>query len=201
MRAMRETEKVLALEFSTPLPTTTVVQRETARGTTRVTIEFTEDEMKVFNEIKRLSGHPKNLKDTVLRLAAKELAQLKKTRGETPVRRAMKKPACMSLPSPAEAKKEAARGTLLVKERSRTIPISIKRSVWERAGGRCEFRNAVGEKCEAKHALESDHITPITLGGLSTQDNLRVLCRQHNLLSASQILGRKLMGTFMHAIR
>ncbi len=214
-QSKREAEKALALEFSTPLSATPVVQRETSRGTTRVTIEFTEEEMNFFDEIKRLSGRPQDLKATVLRLAAKELTQLKKSRGEVPVRKKRSRSdgegrspvegsstQTEESPSPAEVEKEAAaRGKYPPTESMRAIPVATKRSVWLRADGRCEYRNVKGERCEAKHALEYDHITPVALGGQSTSDNLRVYCRQHNMLSATRILGPKLMAAYIPAIR
>lgn len=183
-KSKREVDKELALEFSTPLPAIAIAQRETAHGTTRVTIEFTEDEMKVFDDIKRLSGRPQSLKETMLRLAHKELAQLKKSRGEG------------RSPSPAVVKKEAVRP-----KHQRSIPIAIKRSIWKRSEGRCEFRNENRERCEAKHALEYDHIVPVSLGGLSSEGNVRVYCRQHNVLSATRALGPKLMSKYIPAIR
>lgn len=194
-QSKREAEKVLAMEFSNPLPARSVMQRETARGTTRVTIELTEDEMKVFEEIKRLSGRPQDLKETVLRLAAKELTQLKKSRGEIPVKK-------KSSPSLAEVEKEAvSQAEFSPKDRPRSIPATIKRSVWEKAGGRCEYRSTNGERCEAKHALEYDHRVPVSLGGLSSEDNLRVYCRQHNILAATQILGEKVMSLYVPSIK
>lgn len=194
-KSKREAEKSLAIVFPAVLPSAPIVQRETVRGTTRVTLEFTEDEMKVFEEIRRLSGRPQNLKETLLRIAAKELTQLKKTRGETPVRRKQS-------PSPAVEKKEAVPSAIRsTKERRRTIPVATKRSVWEKSGGRCEYRNSRGERCEGRHTLEYDHVTPVSLGGLSNRDNLRVYCREHNVLSATRLLGSKLMAAYIPALR
>lgn len=197
-QSKRQTEKVLALEFSVPVPAMPIVQRETARGTTRVTIEFTEDEMKVFDEIRRLSGRPQNLKEAVLRMAAKELTALRKSRGEMPVR----------TPSPAEAKKEAApQGGTAPKEDVQAtsapafVSVEVKRYAWKKSGSRCEYRTASGSRCEARHGLEYDHITPVSLGGLSNKENIRVYCRRHNLLSATRILGRKLMAEYVPSIR
>lgn len=211
-QSKREAEKVLATEFATPLPAAPVVQHETARGTTRVTIEFTEDEMKVFEEIRRLSGRPQNLKETVLRLAAKELTQLKRARGEISVRGLSKEVSRVNSPSPAEVKKEAAIPEnssiaenspvkLDQSKDSHAIPVAIKRRVWVTAGGRCEFRSENGKRCEARHALEYDHIVPVCMGGLSTEDNLRLLCRPHNIHAATQILGAKLMATYIPALK
>jgi len=173
-----------------------------------VTIEFTEAEMKVFDEIHRLSGRPQDLKETMLRLAAKELTQLKKSRGEMPVReKQSNQPSTQQSPPPAEVKKEAiSEGKAPSKEtslplNSRTISVTVKRSVWERAHGRCEYRAENGARCEARYSLEYDHVTPVSLGGLSNKDNLRVYCRQHNVLAATQIFGRTHMVTYLPKLR
>ncbi len=213
-QSKRQTEKALALEFSVPLPVTPVVQRETARGTTRVTIEFTEDEMKVFEEIRRLSGRPQNLKEALLRMAAKELTVLRKSHGEITVRS----------PSPAAVKREAVpkdeplsgkdgeepsaqalaqtpTSTPAFASASDSVSIFVKRYAWKKSGGRCEFRTESGVRCEARHGLEYDHVVPVSLGGLSNKDNIRVYCRQHNLLSATYILGRKCMAKYVPSMR
>ena len=66
---------------------------------------------------------------------------------------------------------------------TRNIPSRIKRIVFERAGGCCEFVNHVtGKKCNSKFQLEIDHIRPWSLGGDHSLNNLRVLCRTHNQL-------------------
>jgi hypothetical protein len=61
---------------------------------------------------------------------------------------------------------------------SKQVPASVKRDVWKRAGGRCEWKFASGEACGATVRLEYDHVTPRALGGPSTIDNVRLLC--HN---------------------
>ncbi len=43
-----------------------------------------------------------------------------------------------------------------------------------------------GRKCESSHFLELDHLLAIALGGKTHADNLRLLCRSHNQLKASQ---------------
>src|SRR5512133_3167265 len=66
--------------------------------------------------------------------------------------------------------------------RSDTIPAEVKREVWRRAGGRCEWKFESGERCDCRRRLEYDHIEPVALGGASTFDNVRLTCRPHNLL-------------------
>lgn len=70
---------------------------------------------------------------------------------------------------------------------SRHIPAALKRLVWERDRGRCTYTDPItGKRCEAKFLLQYDHITPHALGGTTTEKNLRLLCRAHNLLLAEQ---------------
>jgi hypothetical protein len=80
--------------------------------------------------------------------------------------------------------------------RSDTIPAEVKREVWRRAGGRCEWRFESGERCGCRRGLEYDHIEPLALGGASTMDNVRLVCRPHNLLSARQVFGDALMDRY-----
>lgn len=55
---------------------------------------------------------------------------------------------------------------------SRYIPGLVKKEVHE--------RDRVCKLCGSKYALEFDHITPFSLGGKTTKDNLRLLCRNCN---------------------
>lgn len=80
--------------------------------------------------------------------------------------------------------------------RSDTIPAEVKRAVWRRAGGQCEWRFESGERCGCRRRLEYDHIEPLALGGASTIDNIRLACRPHNLLSARQAFGDEVMDRY-----
>lgn len=73
--------------------------------------------------------------------------------------------------------------------RSRHIPAEVRRAVWERDGGRCAFVSAHGERCTERGALEFDHIQPHADGGGAAEDNVRLLCRQHNQYEAHQFFG------------
>jgi hypothetical protein len=79
---------------------------------------------------------------------------------------------------------------------SDTIPAAVKREVWKRAGGRCEWALESGGVCGSALRLEFDHVTPRAHGGPSTIANLRVLCRSHNILAARQTFGDEWMGRF-----
>lgn len=60
------------------------------------------------------------------------------------------------------------------------LPRSLKRRVWIRAQGKCEYVGGGARVCGSAHQLEMDHRTPLAKGGANTVDNLRLLCRIHN---------------------
>jgi len=81
-------------------------------------------------------------------------------------------------------------------ERPRHIPAEVKRAVWTRDGGRCQWPITSGGVCGSTRQLELDHIVPVARGGASTVANLRVTCRQHNQLAARQVFGEEWMNQF-----
>jgi hypothetical protein len=72
---------------------------------------------------------------------------------------------------------------------STAVPAAVRREAWKRSGGKCEWIFDSGERCGSTVRLELDHVTPRALGGPSTIDNARVLCKPHNLLAARRIFG------------
>jgi hypothetical protein len=81
--------------------------------------------------------------------------------------------------------------------RTNHIPAHVKREVLRRAGGRrCEWILPSGERCDCRRMLQFDHIEPVALGGKSTLENVRLLCRSHNLLAARQVFGDALMDRY-----
>ncbi|ABC83751.1 HNH endonuclease signature motif containing protein [Anaeromyxobacter dehalogenans] len=76
------------------------------------------------------------------------------------------------------------------------VPTHVRREVWRRDGGCCQWRLANGEICGSTHALQLDHVVPRALGGESTAANLRVLCAAHNLEAARRVFGDAWMGRY-----
>jgi 5-methylcytosine-specific restriction endonuclease McrA len=76
------------------------------------------------------------------------------------------------------------------------VPAHVKRAVWLRAGGRCEWVLPSGERCDSTRKLEYDHILALALGGKSTIENVRLACRPHNLLAARQAFGDEVMDRY-----
>ena len=79
---------------------------------------------------------------------------------------------------------------------SDAIPAAVKREVWGRAGGRCEWPLDGGGVCASTLRLEFDHVVPRAHGGPSTIQNVRVLCRAHNQLAARRVFGDDWMDRF-----
>jgi hypothetical protein len=74
--------------------------------------------------------------------------------------------------------------------RSAYIPRAARRAVYERDGLGCSWVDADGVPCGSQAWLEFDHRQPAGKRGSSEPDNLRLLCRAHNLLAAEHAYGR-----------
>jgi hypothetical protein len=79
------------------------------------------------------------------------------------------------------------------------IPAAVKREVWLRDGGKCQFRLENGELCGSTYRLQFDHVRPVALGGESTVSNIRTACAPHNLLAARRVFGDALMDRYAPA--
>jgi hypothetical protein len=73
---------------------------------------------------------------------------------------------------------------------SRHIPNAIKRAVYERAQGRCEYVDESGRRCSETGGLEFDHIDGYARTRIHSVDGIRLACRGHNLHAAEQLYGR-----------
>jgi 5-methylcytosine-specific restriction endonuclease McrA len=81
----------------------------------------------------------------------------------------------------------------------RAITARVRREVWLRDGGRCQFQLENGEHCGSTHRLQFDHVRPVALGGESTASNLRLACAPHNLLAARRVFGDTVMDRYAPA--
>jgi 5-methylcytosine-specific restriction endonuclease McrA len=66
--------------------------------------------------------------------------------------------------------------------RTRYIAAATKHQVWREANGKCT-------SCGSAHHLQFDHAQPFALGGDSSADNLRLLCRSCNLRRGVKTFG------------
>ena len=76
------------------------------------------------------------------------------------------------------------------------LTAAVKRKVWTRDGGRCQWPIESGGICGSTFRLEFDHRIPRARAGPSTTENVRLLCRFHNDLSARSAFGNDWMDQF-----
>jgi hypothetical protein len=76
------------------------------------------------------------------------------------------------------------------------LSASVKREVWRRDGGHCQWPLDSGGICASTLRVEFDHIIPRALGGSSRPGNVRLLCRFHNDLAARRAFGAGWMNQF-----
>jgi len=70
---------------------------------------------------------------------------------------------------------------------SRFVPIDLKRAIFKRSGGQCEYTDPKTKKrCQCKYRIQIDHVYPYALGGKTKLQNLRHLCQTHNLHAAKR---------------
>lgn len=79
-----------------------------------------------------------------------------------------------------ERKLEGTNNVSNAAQRTRNIPASIKRIVWDRDGGKCVL-------CGNSEYLEFDHEIPFSRGGSNSTENIRVLCRNCNQKKSDNI--------------
>jgi hypothetical protein len=76
------------------------------------------------------------------------------------------------------------------------VPAAVKRAVWARDDGKCQWRLDSGGTCGSTLRLEIDHVVPRARGGPSSVENCRLICRLHNDLAARQVYGDDWMDRF-----
>jgi hypothetical protein len=76
------------------------------------------------------------------------------------------------------------------------IPAHVKREVWRRDGGKCQYPLPNGDVCGSTRKLEFHHRHARGLGGPPTTGNVTLHCRFHNLLEARRDFGDGLMNGY-----
>src|SRR5919206_625621 len=76
------------------------------------------------------------------------------------------------------------------------IPAAVKRKVCKRDGGRCTYVAPDGTRCDSRWKLEFHHIQEAALGGPSTEENITLRCRPHNVRAAEATFGVEFMSQF-----
>ena len=76
------------------------------------------------------------------------------------------------------------------------IPAAVKREVWRRDGGCCQWPVQSGGVCGSRVRVQFDHLVMRVEGGKPTSANLRLLCDRHNRLAARERLGDGIMNRY-----
>ncbi len=80
--------------------------------------------------------------------------------------------------------------------KSDRVPAHVRRAVWTRDGGRCQWPLDGGGVCGSTLRVEFDHVVPRARGGPSTVEGVRLLCAVHNQLAARRVFGDDWMDRF-----
>jgi hypothetical protein len=72
----------------------------------------------------------------------------------------------------------------------------VKRAVWKRDHGRCQWPIEWGGVCGSTRKIEFDHIQAKAKGGPPTIENIRLLCKFHQDVAARQAFGDAFMDRF-----
>lgn len=187
-KSSREAEKELLSRSSEPL----ALRPESVRPMTETHSELrflaTKETLEQLERIKGLLGHTHpelSLGELVALMAKMTLEKL------DPARTRRTEASHTSESKKREAHGEKARASQLVStqkpsEQSRYVQAALKREIWRKAQGKCE-------RCGSFHRLQIDHITPLAKGGLTTAQNLRLLCFHCNQRQADLKLGLRRM--------
>jgi 5-methylcytosine-specific restriction endonuclease McrA len=76
------------------------------------------------------------------------------------------------------------------------IPAHVKREVWKRDGGKCQYRLPNGELCGSTRRVEFHHRHARGLGGPPTTENIELHCKFHNLLEGRRDFGDGVMDRY-----
>lgn len=79
---------------------------------------------------------------------------------------------------------------------TRYLPADVRRAIWQRDQGRCQWPLEKGGVCSSEFQPELDHIHGYRPGEPVKLEDLRVLCHHHNQLHARQVFGDAYMRAF-----
>lgn len=171
-------------------------RRELSPDKTELRVVLNKDLIKKLDKIKALMSHknPTMTDQELIEVMAEALLQ--KIDPAEKVKRAQikKEKAIQKVPAPELNQRNAGhqqprKGA----SPSRYIPSTVKCEVYMRDKGTCAHPN-----CSSKKFLEYDHIKPLALGGTTSVENLRLLCRAHNQRAAIDRFGLVKMGMFLN---
>ena len=103
-----------------------------------------------------------------------------------------RKAATTDRPRPASRPHDGASGES-PERKTRSIPAAVRRVVWLRDCGRCQYVDSRGRRCNATSNVEFHHKDPFARGGCHDADNIQLRCAAHNQHQADLDFGRAFM--------
>jgi hypothetical protein len=77
------------------------------------------------------------------------------------------------------------------------LTAELRRAIWERDGGRCQWKLEGGGIYGSRCRVELDHIEPFARGGrITTPDDGRLLCKFHQDVFAREVYGDAIMDRY-----
>lgn len=180
-----ETKKVLAVEFNQPIQTHEAVKPQRDESV-RLEVTFTDEQMKTLEQVKALLSHTLpdgNWADVIVHLAERHL---QKTLGKNLSKNENTNQVTdTSTPKIATPTPNKTTPSFMTARKREHIKTTLRRKLLKKASHCCEFVDTkTNIKCQSRYQLQVDHRIPLARGGSNVENNLRVLCRTHNLLSA-----------------
>jgi hypothetical protein len=147
-KSSREAEKTL-LEYKDAIQVPRETEKIISADITTVKMNYSNETMTLLEELKSLLAHHRFSNDEMMKSIFKiALEEFKKRKFKTNAK------FTAASPSPSVV---------------RYIPAIVKKEVYLRDNGKCV-------KCKGRYKLEYDHIRPYAMGGMSSVENLRLLC-------------------------
>lgn len=191
-----QTDLILAKEFNVKIAVADkkkVQQDESVR----VELTFTKEEMQLIEIARALLSNKTGggLKATLVAMAEKIVKELKpktsidevvvskvKNHRKTSIENEVTKHSSnLGSSSTATVAVKSAAATLASAAGLKSVTPRLKREILQRDQF-CQFKDpATGRLCGSRFFLEVDHIKPRFLNGPNTHENLRILCKSHNL--------------------
>ncbi len=188
-----ETKQVLAQEFDLPLKVQEII-RPQKDGSVRLEITFTKEQFEELKKAKNLLSHIAHSGSwaEVISVMAEKFNQSKLGKSNHSIQdknsdsRLISHPILGSATEVRDLKsKKVTLPSPLIKRSY--ISVSLKRRLYLKAQGCCQYQSPDGSRCGSQFQIQIDHVTPVSWGGATSLENLRLLCRTHNLLAAQQL--------------
>ena len=175
-----QTDLILAQEFNmeTKLDEKKHIQKDES---VRVELTFTKEEMELIEKAKAILSNKTGggLKDTILEMAHGVVVKAGKVVGSSKE---------LGSSQVVGSKPEVATATVAVAA-NKTVTPKLRKEILNKDQC-CQFVDPKTQrKCGSKYFLEVDHIWPKYLGGENNKENLRVLCKNHNIYRYDKMLG------------